>query len=135
MAAIEHQQDDHMLATEFISYPLRVNSSIGRFASELEYSRYVEQLIRQVLLTSPGERIHRPHFGAGLRQMVFAPNDPTSARLVEATTRHALEKWLGSLITVADVTASSIGESLVVVVGYTTRSRGEQNLLSVEVAL
>jgi phage baseplate assembly protein W len=31
-------------------------------------------MIRQVLLTSPGERIDLPEFGCGLRQLIFAPH-------------------------------------------------------------
>ncbi len=34
----------------------------------------VEQSIRTILLTEPGERIARPNFGVGLRRYLFAPN-------------------------------------------------------------
>ena len=34
----------------------------------------VEQSIRTILLTEPGERIARPNFGVGLRRFLFAPN-------------------------------------------------------------
>jgi len=34
----------------------------------------VEQSIRAILLTEPGERIARPNYGAGLRRFLFAPN-------------------------------------------------------------
>jgi len=34
----------------------------------------VEQSIRTILFTDPGERIARPDFGVGLRRFLFAPN-------------------------------------------------------------
>ena len=57
-------------------------------------------MIRQVLLTDPGERVCLPTFGAGLRRLLFAP---MSAQL-QATTKmivtQALKTWLGNQITV-----------------------------------
>ena len=35
---------------------------------------HVRQLIEQVLLTAPGERVMRPDFGSGLQSLVFEPN-------------------------------------------------------------
>ncbi len=34
----------------------------------------VEQALRAVLLTEPGERIGHPNYGVGLRRYLFAPN-------------------------------------------------------------
>ena len=58
---------------EHIRFPLTVNADMGRIALETKHAAYVEQLIRQVLFTNPGERINRPDFGCGIRQMVFMP--------------------------------------------------------------
>ena len=35
---------------------------------------HIRDLIEQVLFTSPGERVMRPDFGAGLLALVFEPN-------------------------------------------------------------
>jgi hypothetical protein len=40
---------------------------------------HIRDLIEQVLFTSPGERVNRPDFGSGLRQLVFAPNSDERA--------------------------------------------------------
>ena len=50
-----------------------VDTGLGRFAVERDYPTYVDQLVRQVLLTNPGERgvkivfgvIYPPQGGAG----------------------------------------------------------------------
>ncbi len=40
---------------------------------------HLRDLIEQVLLTSPGERVNRPDFGAGLLRMIFEPTSPEIA--------------------------------------------------------
>ena len=50
----------------------------------------VEQSIRAILLTEPGERIARPTFGAGLRRFLFAPNGLELRTQIRATVTDAL---------------------------------------------
>ena len=53
----------------------------------------IEQSIRVILETAPGERVMRPEFGCGLHRLVFAPNSPTTAGLVAYHVREALGRW------------------------------------------
>ena len=53
----------------------------------------IEQAIRIILETAPGERVMRPEFGCGLHNFVFAPNSPTTAGLVAYHVREALGRW------------------------------------------
>ena len=39
---------------------------------------HIRDLIEQLVLTGPGERVNRPSFGSGLQQLAFAPSSPTS---------------------------------------------------------
>jgi hypothetical protein len=114
-------------------YPLALNSGLGRIRQESDYNQYIAQLVRQVLLTSPGERINRPDFGAGLRRLIFAPNNPATASLVETVIREALDTWLGAYITTDEVRATSAAERLEVTVAYTVRARQERQVLNMEV--
>jgi phage baseplate assembly protein W len=91
--------------------------------------------VRQVLLTSPGERAHRPDFGAGLLGMVFAPNDASVASLLQTTILQALTTWLGDILTVQDVLVQANGNILDVTVTYTVRARGTQEVLNLQVAI
>lgn len=52
----------------------------------------VEQSIRAILLTQPGERIARPTFGAGLRRFLFAPNSLELRTQIRATVTDALTR-------------------------------------------
>ena len=77
----------------------------SRQVSGVDYAAHVEQMIIQVLLTSPGERVNLPQFGCGLRQLVFAPMSSALAVNVEITVRQALSQWLPGLIDITEVTA------------------------------
>jgi phage baseplate assembly protein W len=118
-----------------IQYPVGINAGLGRLQEELSYPAHVEQLIRQVLFTSPGERINRPDFGCGLKRLVFAPNSDVSASLVQVTVFESLKKWLDLLITVSDVTALATSDSLQVSIVYILKARQERRYLNLEVTI
>lgn len=118
-----------------IRYPVAIDGDGGRLSRESDYEAYVRQLIRQVLLTSPGERVHRPDFGAGLRRMIFAPNSPATASLVQTVVYQALDRWLGRLIRVDEVEAQANESRLDVTVVYTLLARRETRYLTLEVTL
>lgn len=118
-----------------IRFPAEISGASGRLRQETDYEAYVRQLIRQVLLTAPGERINRPEFGAGVRRLVFAPLSPASASLAQTTVYQALKAELDSLIRVEDVQAETIEPGrLDITVTYILRARGERQFLNLEVA-
>lgn len=117
-----------------LRYPFAIDAGGGRAAEEADYEAYVRQLIRQVLLTAPGERINRPDFGAGIRRMVFAPNSPAVASLAQTFVYQALTRWLATIIKVEDVKVSAIESTLLIDVRYLVIQRGETRLLREEVA-
>ena len=92
--------------------PVRHRRRRGALRQESDYEEYIKQLILQVLLTSPGERVHQPEFGAGLRRMIFAPNSPGTASLTQTMVFEALNRWLGRLIRVDEVNAAARNERL-----------------------
>ncbi len=74
-----------------IGYPLRVDGSGGVALSS--YEENIEECIRIVLGTAPGERIYRPEFGCRVHDYVFAPNNAHTRNLVAFYAREALLKW------------------------------------------
>lgn len=61
--------------------------------SMVEGAEAVRQSILLLLATRPGERVMRPDYGCDLHQLVFAPNDATTAGLAMHYVRRALEQW------------------------------------------
>jgi phage baseplate assembly protein W len=65
-------------------------------SGELELAVYeedVRQAVRIILGTSPGERVMRPDFGAGLNELVFSPINTTTMALVRHRVEQALVDW------------------------------------------
>lgn len=88
---------------------------------EDDEATWIRGLIEQVLFTSPGERVMRPDFGCGLRELVFAPNSPELAATVQFLVQGALQQWLGDLIAVEAVEVSAVDARLSVSVQYLIR--------------
>ena len=84
-------------------YPFRIDPSSGQ-AAQTPYDAHVEQMIRQVLLTAPGERADLPEFGCGIRQLIFAPHSQALDATTQILVQQALNRWLGNQIQVQKVT-------------------------------
>lgn len=53
----------------------------------------IEEAIRIILATAPGQRVMRPEFGCRLQEIVFAPNNSQTAALAERHVRQSLARW------------------------------------------
>lgn len=84
------------------AFPFRIDPTSHQ-AAQTSYEAHVEQMIRQVLLTSPGERADLPEFGCGLRQLLFAPHTEALDATTQIVVLQALNKWLGAQIEVKKV--------------------------------
>lgn len=91
---------------------------------EADEATWIRGLIEQVLFTAPGERVMRPDFGSGLRELVFAPNSPELAATTQFLAQGALQQWLADLITVEAVEVSAVESTLSVSVDYLIRRTG-----------
>ena len=118
-----------------IRYPIAIDRSLGRLQQEIDYAAHVEQLIKQLLFTSPGERINRPDFGCGIKRLVFAPNSDVSASLLQVSIFEALNTWLDSVISVGDVKVQAIDEVLEIRLSYVLKARQEKRYLNLEMTL
>ena len=79
---------------------------------------YLNQLVEQVLFTSPGNRVNMPDFGSGLLQLAFAPNSIEMAAATQFAVQADLQKWLAGYVTIQSVVASADEGALTVVVTY-----------------
>ena len=86
---------------------------------------HVEDMIEQFLFTAAGERVMAPEFGSGVLQTLFDRNSPEVAAALALVVQAGLQRWLGVLIEVADVTVTSADATLSVRVVSTVRRTGE----------
>jgi phage baseplate assembly protein W len=118
-----------------IKYPFAIDRDLGTWMEEKSFPQHVRQMMLQVLFTTPGERINRPDFGCGLRRMVFAPNSEATANLTQVMIIQALDKWLGDLITVHQVTVKAIDEKMEVGIIYLLKASQQKQYLNLEVTV
>ena len=112
------------MAVDYFDFPLRFDGR-GRTAGT-DYDDHIRDLIHQVLFTNPGERVNRPDFGCGLKQLVFMPNSDALATTTQFLVQGALQRWLEAYIQVEQVEVRAEEEKLFVTVVYRKRSNGEQ---------
>lgn len=108
-----------------VAFPFHLDGR-GRVASP-SYPEHVEQLIEQVLFTSPGERVNRPEFGCGLLETLFSSISQEEVAALEFLVQGSLERWLGDVLRVESVTLTVPRETeLEVRVGYVLRRRRQR---------
>jgi phage baseplate assembly protein W len=99
-----------------IFFPYQIDAAGATATTTL--AQHVRDLIEQVLFTDPGERVNRPAFGAGVRQLVFGPAGDEIATTVEFLIRSALLQWLGDVIRLEDLTVTTDDATLEIRVTY-----------------
>jgi phage baseplate assembly protein W len=99
--------------------------SLGRTA-DTATDDHVRDMIELLIFTSPGERVNRPDFGSGLLQLLFAPNSPELAATVQFTLQAALQRWLGDVIDVRELTVRAQDSRLTVSLTYVVRASGTE---------
>lgn len=109
-----------------IDYPYRFDER-GR-TREANAAQHIRNLIEQVLFTAPGERVNRPTFGSGLRELLFEPNSTELAATTQYLAQGALQEWLGDLIQVDEVTVEALDSQLIVSVSYTVRQTNQSEV-------
>lgn len=73
------------------AFPLGVNARGGIALSSGEHE--IEQSIWMILLTPKGQRVMRPEFGCLIHDLIFAPNDASTAGLAAHYVEEALRMW------------------------------------------
>ena len=106
----------------FFDFPFHVDGR-GRSA-ETEEDDHIRDMIMQVLFTDPGERVNRPDFGCGLKQLVFMPNSDALATATQFLIQGSLQRWLEAVIQVEAVEVEAVDSELRVSLVYSKRSGG-----------
>ncbi|MGH9023262.1 MAG: GPW/gp25 family protein, partial [Acidimicrobiia bacterium] len=107
------------------AWPLGVSASGG--VALVSGDREIEEAIRLVLGTAPGERPMRPEFGCAVHDLVFASADATTAGRIAYEVRNSLDRW-EPRIEVVDVDVSSDpvdGSTLYIDIQYRLRGANE----------
>jgi phage baseplate assembly protein W len=107
-----------------LSFPYAFDST-GHTA-QADLPGHINDMIDQILLTAPGERVNRPTFGCGVIQLVFAGNSDSLAAAQQQVIQTSLLQWLPDLIQVNAVYVEAQDSTLTITIVYTIIATQEQ---------
>lgn len=90
----------------------------------------VKASIRQIIMTSPGERVMRPDFGSNAYAFVFESNDEILEELIKAEVTGALGRYEPRAI-VQEVSTRRDGSQIVITVAFIVSLTGQLDTVSV----
>lgn len=77
---------------QILSWPMGSVGSDGQLPYAMG-DQSIREVILNILLTRPGERLMRPEFGAGIQDFVHQPNNETTRQLMASIVRKSIEHW------------------------------------------
>jgi phage baseplate assembly protein W len=105
------------------AFPVQADPSSGDMSTAV-YEEDIRQAILLILETNLGERVMRPDFGSGLRELVFEPLNTRTMALVQHRVEQALITW-EPRIRVQEVRVQAQGtarNTLLVTISYEIRA-------------
>lgn len=107
------------------TFPIGSTGS-GRTATTEDRRRHVRNLIEAVLFTAPGERVNRPEFGSGVRDLLFDVNSDAMVNAAEFMIRSAVQRYLSELVVVDSLAVERDEGELRITLAYTLRADEER---------
>ncbi len=77
-----------------VKLPLVYNKQDGPYALNKNLKDAIKQNFKNLLLTSPGERVMLPDFGVGMRRFLFEGSDGNSFSKVTTEIQRQVDKYL-----------------------------------------
>lgn len=113
-------------ARSYFDFPFTLDER-GR-TSRTGSDDHIRDMIALVLFTAPGERVNRPEFGCGVKQLVFAPLSDALAAATEQLIHGALIRWLDPVISLEKVETAANEGTLEIRISYMRRETGERRV-------
>ena len=80
--------------------PLALSSEDGTYQLIKTYKNLVKQNFKNLILTSPGERMMDPHFGVGIRNFLFENDDILLYNGISAKIENQVNKYMPFIIVI-----------------------------------
>ena len=99
---------------EYYGYNVPFFGGQGNVLSKQIGLRLIKNDLRQLLLTSPGERVNRPNFGTSIRSLVFEVVNSGDMEALRAEIIKTIETY-ETRISLTDIVVSSPDEKTIVI--------------------
>lgn len=108
----------------YLAFPFRLGSApvlAGR-------GQHIRGQIEQVLFTVPGERVFRPEFGAGVKALLFEPNQSAIWAVTKRRLTASLAEALQGEVDPKSIEVKVYGEDarLIITISYTLAAIGQR---------
>lgn len=120
------------MSASYFAFPFDVGAD--RSTSTADDDAHLRDLVLQVLLTSPGERVNQPDFGCSVRSLLFVGQNDALRASAQFLVTQSLERWLGDRLVVEDVAVTTPDDQdgvLEIALTYTARATGRRNGVTV----
>ncbi len=109
----------------YLAFPFSMETTGPRLAGR---SEHIRGQIEQVLFTLPGERVFRPEFGAGLRALVFEPNNTSLWQITKRRLLASLAEALQGEVDPKSLDVNVRGDEavLTIAISYTLAAVGHR---------
>lgn len=109
----------------YLAFPFRMAGASPALANR---SAHIRGQIEQVLFTLPRERVFRPEFGAGVKALVFEPNDTPLWQITKRRLLASLAEALQGEVEPKsiEVEVSGDGANLNIAIAYTLAAIGQR---------
>jgi len=103
---------------EYMAFPFAMASD---GVKTVKRSAHIREQIEQVLFTSPGERVFRPQFGAGINRLLFEPNNTTLWEITQKRLYASLAEALKGEVNpkTLNITVEGRDAQILIIVEYT----------------
>ena len=75
-------------------FPLMFDNVLGAYKNNLTIKEMIKQNVKNLLLTSPGERVMEIDFGVGIRRYFFEPLMPATYDRIATRVSAQMKKYL-----------------------------------------
>jgi len=88
---MDNKRRDKEFIGQGLAFPLQVDPQGGIALARGHHD--IDQAIKLILETSPGERVMRPEFGCRIHELIFAERNAATEGLMIHYVEQALERW------------------------------------------
>lgn len=119
-------------------YSLTSDGQTAVRASQLSLSentgdpRHLRDLLEQLLLTSPEERVMRPTFGSGLQKLIFEPAGAALAVALQAQMQATILQYLGDRLDLESLEIEAEDGKVLIRVAYRPLADGQRRVETFE---
>jgi len=118
-------------------FPLTFDNTLGAYKNNLTIKEMIKQNVKNLLLTSPGERVMEIDFGVGIRRYFFEPLMPETYNKIATRISEQMEKYL-PFVKLENISFAPKGENLAnenmltIGVSYSIQPIGETDQITIK---